>query len=125
MTKTVAEALASTIVAIRNCERVGNAEWAEKHADQLAELIAKLPSGAGIDNGTQLDMDRSAHDCLVFITSFHHMDEFGGYDGWTDHVVKVRQSFVYGLDVTVSGRDRNNIKDHLVEVFSTSLGAMI
>jgi hypothetical protein len=81
------------------------------------------PSGSGFDNGTQIDRDRS--DVLIFSTSFHHMDEAGGYDGWTEHTVRVKPSLAWGFDLTVSGRDRNGIKDYIADVFSPWLNEMV
>lgn len=115
--------LASTLTALRNCERIGsdgkprNPEWATRHAALIDRIMRDTaPSGGGIDNGTSFDFGRSGSDKLVFITSFHHMNADGYYDGWTEHTVTVRPSF-NGIDITIAGRDRNEIKDYLAEVF--------
>lgn len=79
------------------------------------------PRGSGFDNGTTLDLDASHATKLVFITSFHHMDEHGGYDGWTEHKVVATPAF-YGFDTRVTGRDRNQIKEYIGDVFHTWLG---
>lgn len=90
---------------------------------QLLQKIVKerMPSGSGFDVGTKIDEDKSRPDRLVFDTEFHHMNE-AGYDGWTQHTVSVKPSFVFGLDITISGRDRNEIKDYIHESFSLALG---
>lgn len=118
---TLAERIASRIAARANCERSGNAEWFQHHGEALETLRAELPSGSGFDTGTIIDLGKSTAEKLVLHTSFHHMDEFGGYDGWTDHTVTVRPSFILGLDVSVSGRDRNGIKDYIHETFMHAL----
>lgn len=91
--------------------------------DELTRLCKEhLPSGSGFDNGTRLATDnctvagRPYPGRLWFLTSFHHMDEHGGYDGWTDHTVWVSPVFG-GFDLSVSGRDRNQIKDFIGETF--------
>jgi hypothetical protein len=81
------------------------------------------PSGSGFDNGTQIDEDRS--DVLRFATAFHHMDECGMYDGWTEHTIRVKPSLAWGFDLKVSGRDRNGIKDYIADVFAQWLNEMV
>ena len=91
-------------------------------AIETAEYINAniLPSGSGFDNGTQFDVENSTMDKLVFTTSFHHMSEHGYYTKWTDHTVTVTPSF-HGLNIKVSGRNRNDIKDHIAECFDCLL----
>lgn len=120
--QTLATRLASLVVAIQHCKRSGNEEWREKHETTLHQLVEDyMPSGSGIDNGTTILLDRCTDSSLVFATDFHHMDGNGMYDGWTNHVVTVRASLAFGLDIRVSGRNRNDIKDYLGDVFHTAL----
>ena len=75
-----------------------------------------FPSGSGFDAGTKLI---SADDSrIVFETSFHHMDENGFYDGWTEHRVTVRASLMHDFIVDVAGKNRNGIKDYIAEQFA-------
>ena len=129
MQRVVYQEIASALDGMRNCqahyEQPGKShlfDWIDRHRDR-AETITKryMPSGAGIDTGTTLDVDSCRDNKLVFNTSFHHMDESGGYDGWTDHTVTVKPSLVHGLDITISGRDRNDIKSYLHDVFDMAL----
>src|ERR1700733_9988314 len=85
--------IASLIQAIGNCQRSWNKEWEEKHGERLRHLVELLPSGSGFDNGTKLDTIASNAEKLVFTTAFHHMNENGYYDGWTEHTVYVTPSF--------------------------------
>lgn len=81
-----------------------------------------LPSGSGFDGGTQLDVGRSDSSVytfpgrLSFKTQFHHMDEHGGYDGWSSHTIDITPDWE-GFRMTVTGRDRNQIKDYIADVF--------
>jgi hypothetical protein len=121
----LATRIASTLQAIANCDASGNTEWHATHTERLDKMIRDhMPSGSGFDAGTTLD-DSSKPERLVFVTSFHHMDESGGYDGWTEHKVIVTASLVYGIDVRVTGRDRNSIKDYIGEVFTSVLTTAI
>lgn len=120
MRKTVIQHIASLIVARKNCERTGS-EWFAKHEERLYSLARDfLPSGSGIDIGTTIDLDKSTGDKIVFHISFHHMNDAGMYDGWTKHTIAVTPAFS-GFDIVVGGRNRNDIKDYLVDTFHQAL----
>lgn len=119
---TVIHRLASAFDAHITCKARSNQEWAHKHRDTI-ETICKghLPSGSGFDGGTTLDFDKSTSEKLVFRTAFHHMGEHGGYDGWTEHDVIVTPSFVSSVTIRVTGRNQNDIKDYIGEMFHDAL----
>lgn len=97
-------------------------EWYGRHADRIRALVSKyLPRGSGFDSGTTIDMDRSRPDFLVFCTSFHHMDENGFYDGWTEHTVTVRACMIHGIRMHITGPNRNDILDYIGESFQHAL----
>jgi uncharacterized protein YciU (UPF0263 family) len=122
MNNTVAAKLANLVVAWKNCRESGNAEWEDRHAETIERLVREyLPRGSGFDDGTEIVADRCRSDRLVFTTSFHHMDECGYYDGWTDHVVTVRPDFVHGITVGVVGSNRNDIHDYIADAFVSAL----
>ncbi len=112
--------IASTIQAMANCRKSGNGEWLDKHETRLESMVDMLPSGSGIDNGTKLDIECCTAHKLVLVFSYHHMNEAGMYDGWTEHVLTVTPSFD-GIDLHISGRDRNDIKEYLYEVYHYAL----
>jgi hypothetical protein len=123
---TVAHRIACVLAARANCEKSGNTEWHARHSEALEALLHEyLPSGCGIDNGTGLDLDASIPEKLVFIVGFHHMDEHGGYDGWTYHRVIVRPSFVHGIALSISGPNRNDVKDYLADVYHVALNSEV
>ncbi len=113
--------LAGTIQARKSCLASGNTEWFDKHTETINKLVDKLPSGSGFDNGTKIDLDASHADKLVFYTSYHHSNESGMYDGWTDHTVTVTPSLVNGFNLRISGRNRNDIKEMMYEEFDYAL----
>lgn len=131
MKKPLYQALAAALDAARTCEQTKKtnanaAEWRANHLARVRELVAQhMPSGAGIDNGTKIDIDRSTGDRLVFTTAYHHMNDTGHYDGWTEHTVTVRPSLAWGFRLTISGRDRNEVKDYLTDVFVEALNAKV
>jgi hypothetical protein len=127
---TLIQYIASLVGARRRCLRSwvdggSNEEhyrkMAKTHKDALEALGKVLPRGAGIDDGTEIDVDASTEEQVVLCTSYHHMDSCGRYDGWTEHRVTVRPSLVHGLRITISGPDRSGVKDYLGEVFEAVL----
>jgi hypothetical protein len=120
--------LANTLQAFLNCQTRNpvNQEWANRHETTIDQLCKDfLPSGSGIDCGTKFDWDQSTPEKLVFLTSYHHMNDGGYYDGWTEHKVIVTPSLCSDFDLKVTGRDRNEIKDYLAEVFDSALSEPI
>ena len=121
-TRILYKELAGTIQARLTCQSSGNTEWLEQHSDRIEQLVADfLPSGSGWDCGTKIDLDESHADKLVFCGGYHHMNESGMYDGWTDHTVTVTPSLVLDFHLRISGRNRNDIKDYLHELFESAL----
>jgi len=116
--------LARTLQARNSCEETGNDIWYEKHGDRIREIMTLAPSGSGFDKGTNLYLDSNPNR-LEFETWFHHMNENGMYSGWTDHKVVITPSLANGFDIRVTGRDRNDIKDYIADVFHTFLDSMI
>ncbi len=97
-------------------------EWCNKHKDSIRQLLDDyMPHGSGFDHGTQLDLDASHGDKLVFTTAFHHMHESGMYDGWTEHTVTVTPSLLHGFHLRISGRNRNGIKEYISDTFHEAL----
>ncbi len=86
-----------------------------ENEDRVKEIMQDAPSGSGFDSGTQLD-DKSTPKKLIFDTSYHHMNEAGFYIGWTDHSVIITPGF-RGVDVCVTGKNYNGIKDYIGDVF--------
>lgn len=108
------------------CKLRNNTEWFERHSSTLQAIERDiLPSGSGIDSGTKIDLDRTNDDRLVLLTSFHHMNDGGFYDGWTEHTITVRPSLTFGITIAISGRDRNSIKEYLHDVYHSALTAVV
>ena len=114
------QALAQQLFRIQRGEQMPDGQGAHIVQDakrELAKLVAHLPSGSGFDKGTALLLDKSKPDKLVFQTGFHHMNEQGYYERWTDHTVTVTPSFIFGMNISVSGSDYNLVKVDIVMAF--------
>jgi hypothetical protein len=97
-----------------------------KHTETIETFIEEfMPSGSGVDNGVTFDFEKSNGEKLVFNFGFHHMDENGMYSGWTEHVLTVKPSLQFGIELTISGRNRNDIKEYLHELFHSALTDLI
>lgn len=105
--------LAGTFQAYLNCKKSNNGEWAIIHASTIETMCELLPHGSGIDSGMKFLWDESTGQKLVFTCDFHHMDENGMYDGWTEHKVIITPSFPFGYTMRITGRDRDMIKEYL------------
>jgi len=97
-------------------------EWIIRHRRQAQFIVDNcLPHGSGIDSGIKLDFDKSTGEKLILTTSFHHMNEGGYYDGWTSHQITVTPSLRFGLNLHITGRNRNDIKEYLHECIESAL----
>lgn len=114
-------------VGLQPTEQLKKAGWQptaqlkQQRADEIKRLMAHMPWGSGIDNGTKLDEERSTEDRLVFVVGYHHMNDGGYYVGWTEHLVIVTASLGYEFHLKVTGRDRNGIKDYLGDLYADVL----
>lgn len=114
--------LASLVQARHNCLVSDNVEWRDKHEETILNLVKEhMPSGSGWDCGTEILLSASTGEKLVFKGSYHHMDQHGGYNGWTEHHLAITPSLANGFDLKVSGRNRNDIKEHLSDLFYHAL----
>lgn len=126
--KTVIQSIASHCIAASNCIASKNTKWEAEHvsrADQLAHDF--LPSGSGVDCGTKIDWDatlRHGGRKIVFLLAYHHMNDCGMYDGWTEHRATVFPDWD-GVDVSLSGRNRNGIKDYLCDILQSDFAQRV
>lgn len=89
-----------------------NKEWKDKHEDSINEMCELLPHGSGIDGKCEIQLENCKKDKIVFFVEFHHMNENGYYDGWTEHNIILTPSFMFGYEMKVTGINRNYIKDY-------------
>lgn len=113
--------LAIALQAWENSINSKNHEWQDRWYKLIKRIEEELPSGSGFDNGTSIDLAKSDGNKIVLNTSFHHMNENGCYDGWTDHTVIVKPSLIHHFELDVKGRNRNDIKEYIYEVFANTL----
>lgn len=122
MTYRLYQAYASALLTIKNCENTGKPFPTDMQM-RINKLNELMPHGSGLDGGseTRLLRNDSSSEKLVFPADFHHMNEHGFYDRWSYHRVIVTPSLLFGIILKVTGRDRNDIKDHIYQVFYDAL----
>ena len=102
---------------IANLDRAGNTVQASDVVAGLERWIkAHAPSGSGFDRGTSL-VDSSKPDRIVLRADFHHMDGNGFYCGWSEHMVVLTPTFLFGVQTSVTGRDMRDIKSYIQSTF--------
>lgn len=116
----LASAIQSRLGCLEPSANESQRSWAPRWTKRIRELSQLLPHGSGIDSENTVDLSLSHAKKLVIHTQFHHMNETGFYDGWTGHTITVTPSF-RGINLRVSGRNRNDIKDYLCETFEYAL----
>lgn len=118
------EVIADLLQAMRNCEspyQTDSESWYVAHERRLHAYVKNhMPSGSGFDAGTQILINQCNPGKIVFHTSFHHMNDAGFYDGWTEHDVIVTPTF-NGVDVKITGPNKNDVKDYIGDIFDEAL----
>ena len=89
--------------------------------DSIKKLVRDhMPSGSGVDMRTKIDLISCNEKRIVFNFSFHHMNENGLYDGWTEHTLIIKPSFT-DFDMSITGRNQNDIKEYFYDVYNEAL----
>jgi hypothetical protein len=118
------EQMARTAVAWNNCIKTNNTEWRDKHSETFKNLLDLLPHGSGIDSSWNVELENCGDDKLVFFCGYHHMNENGMYDGWTEFTVTVTPSLMFGCRVKITGpfpRKYAETRDYLQETIDFAL----
>jgi hypothetical protein len=97
-----------------------NDAYLDECESRLHKLQEMLPSGSGIDCGCEIDVANSSSKKVVITFSFHHMNEDGYYDGWTDHKLIVTPRLWPAFSLRITGEDLD-IKDYLYDLFDSVL----
>ena len=103
----VYQALAQAVEGMRDGKRM---------EEKVYNIMKRAPSGSGIDSGTSFIPGECNREQLVFFTEYHHVDENGYYDARTYHRVIATHDLL-GLNIRVTGRNKNNIRDYLTKVY--------
>jgi len=125
--QTLAYFLATNIDRYNHWRRQDQLDVRENLAlETLDQLVVNfLPHGSGVDCGTTINIDKSTANRIVLEFAFHHMNEHGYYDGWTEHTCIITPDIRFGIEVRITGKDRNQIKDYLHDLFHYAVNQQI
>lgn len=79
----------------------------------ISTMIATLRGSRGIINSILFNLENSSPDMLLFSVFIC----WPGEQNMIEHTVKIRPSFTEGFLLTISGRNRNEVKTYLVDIF--------
>jgi len=124
--KPLYQVLARLVGQYKRCCETNNREWKDRFKARIEQLVKQhLPYGSGFDSGTTLNFDWSTEANLRLETAYHHMIEHGYYDGWTEHTVSVRANLAFDFVLTISGNDRNEVKELIHQEFDYALRQVV
>lgn len=114
---TNAEALARSYLSLTHTKESGRyaPEVVNCWEDFHNAVKDTIPTGSGIT----LNSVSCTEEKIFLNVSYQHYTEHGFADGTTDHTIKITPNFVFGVYTSVRGRDRNQIKPLLEDVFDT------
>jgi len=125
---TLANLIAITVTARKNCVDSGNKEWEERHSDML-RLIERdlLPSGSGFDFTSHI-WNREENEAFLVSGSYHVMNPDGFYDGWIDFDLYVYPCLIstFRIDCQLSyagelSTPESDHKEYISEVYEECL----
>lgn len=100
-------------------------EFIDANMRSIETIEKLLPHGSGIDTGCNIDLQASSENRIVIHFGFHHMNDAGYYDGWTQHKLIITPSLSNEFDLRITGKNRNGIKEYLYDVFNFALTVQI
>ena len=119
--KTLVGHIACAVNSMARCNSNGNA-YADKWESLLAHIEKDiLPRGSGFDCGCRIERSPRNPAYVQIAFSFHHMDESGRYDGWTEHTATFKPDFETGFSLHLSGKDHNSAKEYFSDILSELL----
>jgi hypothetical protein len=119
MLRRIYSELGNKYIAYLNCVRTKNTIWEERWKEEIEKIVNTIQIGSGIDAGITFNFNKSKPYKLVLDSSFHQMDEMGGYDRWIDFSIIVTPSW-NTFDIVISGRFPKKYemtRDYLTEYF--------
>lgn len=106
--------------------KTANGEWKDKANERLEHYMAMLPHGSGFDSPITVDAEKSNERKLVFIVSFHAMDDNGYYDGWYEYIVTINANLCFSFDLVIRGKDhQGTLKDYIAECLHSALSDIV
>ena len=101
---------------------VSQKNWA-KRAKELSLLQELLPNGNGIrgQEGLAEILPESTKKRIVIYTTYWHPNDSYETSRWTAHQVIITPSFEREINIRITGKNKDNVKDYLHDIFREAL----
>lgn len=96
--------------------RVASQKNTPKKGKELNVLQTLLPIGNGIERGCVILL-KSTEKRIVIDTAYWHPET----SRWTEHQVVITPSFEGEINIRITGKNENNVKDYLYDIFHEAL----
>lgn len=101
--------------------RVASQKDAMLKREELVMLQELLPIGNGINYGCVISLKKSTEKRIVIYTAYWHPNDSYETSRWTHHQIVITPSFEREINIRVTGKNVDNIKEYLQEVFREAL----
>lgn len=100
--------------------RVASQKNTPKKGKELALLQELLPIGNGIEKECVILL-KSTEKRIVIDTAYWHPNDSYETSRWTDHQIVITPSFEGEINIRITGKNENNVKDYLHHIFHEAL----
>ena len=100
--------------------RVASQKYAMLKWEEFVMLQKLLPIGNGIEKECVISL-KSTKKRIVIDTAYWHPNDNYETGLWTDHQVVITPSFEGEINIRVTGKNVDNIKEYINEVFRKAL----
>lgn len=100
--------------------RVVSQKNTPKKAKELALLEKLLPIGNGVETGCVILL-KSTEKRIEVDTAYWHPNYSYETSRWTEHQVVITPSFEGEINIRITGKNENNVKDYLYDIFHEAL----
>jgi len=101
--------------------RVASQKDAMLKREEFVKLQELLPIGNGSDMGCVISKKKSTEKRIVIYTAYWHPKDSFETSQWTHHEIVITPSFEGEIKIRVTGKNVDNIKEYLEEVFRKAL----
>ena len=104
-----------------------NEEYQKQLEDKLDILTNYLPSGSGFDDGSVVDVNKSNNNKIIIHSAYHHLDNNGFYDGWSNFSIIIKPDLMFGFTLTLIGNTTIrkyfdcDFRNYVIDIFSDTL----
>lgn len=129
----VYQELARLVDAYHRCKRENN-DFAYNHEDIITSIVRHhLPNSSGFT--TEIELEKSNIDKLVFDCQYHVMNEVGYYCGYIYFTIVITPSLAYGFNIKIEAyyndtddsvyTDDDFLEDFFIDTYASALNEIV